>query len=148
VRAFRNKILSRDFKFFLLCVLMGVAPFVASAVPTQSPVVRMGRVEQPPVFEDFVSMQPPSEAATHMTKIALSLRVIAQYNATLSNQRLTSLQTSKRLDGDVLLVGYNSSLANIDPALIPTSSGLLRRNSPFINDGREFFVKISYLFRY
>jgi hypothetical protein len=90
---------------------------------------------------------------------ALSLRVIAQYNATLSNQRLTSLQTSKRLDGDVLLtyllhpgtalyVGYNSGLANIDPALISTSSGLLRRNGPFINDGREFFVKVSYLFRY
>jgi hypothetical protein len=85
--------------------------------------------------------------------------VIAQYNATLSNQRLTLLQTSKRLDGDVLLtylphpgtafyVGYNSSLANIDPALISTSSGLLRRNGPFINDGREFFVKVSYLFRY
>jgi len=88
---------------------------------------------------------------------ALSLRAIAQYNATLSNQRFTSLQTSKRFDADILLtyllhpgtalyVGYNSGLANIDPALVETQSGLLRRNGLLINDGRQIFVKFSYLF--
>jgi hypothetical protein len=90
---------------------------------------------------------------------ALSLRAIVQYNATIANQALTSFQTSKRLVGDLLFtylvhpgtalyVGYNSSLSNIDPALIPTNLGLLRRNGPLINDGRQFFVKVSYLFRY
>lgn len=90
---------------------------------------------------------------------ALSLRAIAQYDATLSNPAFTSLQRSKGLDGDLLLtylvhpgtalyVGYNSSLSNIDPALILTNSGLLRRNGPWINDGRQFFVKFSYLFRF
>lgn len=90
---------------------------------------------------------------------ALSLRVIAQYNATLANQQFSSLATAKRWDGDLLLtylphpgtavyIGYNSSLANIDPALVPARTGLLRRNGPFINDGRQFFMKISYLFRY
>jgi len=77
------------------------------------------------------------------------------------------LTTTKNLNFDFLItylphpgtavyVGYNSNLENLIPGLceqlpgstacIPNGPGLVRSNS-FINDGRQFFVKISYLFR-
>jgi hypothetical protein len=88
-----------------------------------------------------------------------SLRLIGQYTATLSNPFLTTLQNTKNFNGDVLFtymvhpgtaiyVGYNSNLQNLDPTLAQTPDGLLRTRSSFINDGRQFFVKLSYLFRY
>jgi hypothetical protein len=47
-------------------------------------------------------------------------------------------------------VGYNSDLQNIDPNLgvDPTKGLLLRTRNRFINDNREFFVKVSYLLRF
>ncbi len=100
----------------------------------------------------------------------LSLRLIGQYTATISNPALTTLQTTKNFNGDVLFtymlhpgtaiyVGYNSNLQNLDPSLqgvcagLPcvggqTRDGLLRTRSSFINDGRQIFVKLSYLFRF
>ncbi len=99
-----------------------------------------------------------------------SLRLIGQYVTTISNPGLTTLQNSKNFNGDVLFtyllnpgtaiyVGYNSNLQNLDPSLqricgglacAPGQSfdGLLRTRSSFINDGRQVFVKLSYLFRY
>lgn len=88
-----------------------------------------------------------------------SLRLIGQYVTTISNPALTTLQNTKRFNGDVLFtylvhpgtaiyVGYNSDLQNLDPSLASTPDGLLRTRSSFINDGRQFFVKVSYLFRY
>ena len=99
-----------------------------------------------------------------------SLRLIGQYTATIGNPALTSLQNTKAFNGDVLFTylinpgtaiyaGYNSDLQNIDPSLqrlcsgapcAPSQSfdGLLRTRNSFINDGRQIFVKISYLFRY
>ena len=98
---------------------------------------------------------------------ALSLRAIVQYNSLLANPSYTSLQTTKNLNLDFLItylvhpgtavyVGYNSNLENLVPGLCihlagslqcdPNGNGLVRSNS-FINDGRQFFVKISYLFR-
>jgi hypothetical protein len=94
-----------------------------------------------------------------------SLRLIGQYVSTLANNALTgpaaltSLQNSKQFNGDVLFtymvhpgtaiyVGYNSDLQNLDPSLLQTADGLLRRRSSFINDGRQIFIKMSYLFRY
>ena len=90
----------------------------------------------------------------------LSLRVIGQYNAVLSNPDLSSLVRAKQFNGDVLLtyllhpgtavyVGYNSDLQNIDPSLgVDPNGNLLRLPEHFINDGRTVFVKVSYLFRY
>lgn len=96
-----------------------------------------------------------------------SLRFIAQYNGLLSNPTYSDLQTTKNMNFDVLFtyflhpgtavyVGYNSNLENVDPALCmhlpnsnlcdPNGGGLLRDNR-LTNDGRELFVKISYLFR-
>ena len=98
---------------------------------------------------------------------ALSFRVIAQYNGLLANPNQSSLTTTKNVNFDFLFtylphpgtavyVGYNSNLENLVPGLcnqlpgsstcIPNGPGLVRSNS-FINDGRQFFVKISYLFR-
>lgn len=99
-----------------------------------------------------------------------SLRLIGQYTTTLPNPGLTSLQNSKAFNGDVLFTymltpgtaiyaGYNSDLQNIDPSLERLCSGaacapgqsfdgLLRTRNGFINDGRQVFVKLSYLFRY
>ena len=99
-----------------------------------------------------------------------SLRMIGQYTTTISNPLLTTLQTTKQFNGDVLFTymltpgtaiyaGYNSDLANIDPLLQRTCGGLAcapgqsfdglaRTRNTFINDGRQVFIKLSYLFRY
>ncbi len=89
----------------------------------------------------------------------LSVRMILQYTATLANPALTSLPTTKQLNGDFLItyllhpgtaiyVGYNSDFQNLDPALRMTPIGLQRTRDRLINDGRLFFVKVSYLFRF
>jgi len=89
----------------------------------------------------------------------LSVRVITQYHATLSNPQLSSLPQTKNFNVDFLVtyllhpgtavyVGYNSNLQNLDPSLTVINSNLLRTRSHFINDGRQFFVKVSYLLRF
>jgi predicted porin len=88
----------------------------------------------------------------------LSLRMILQYDAVLANQGLTSLQTTKNFNADFLLTyllhpgtalyaGYNSNHQNIDPLLTRNDFGFVRTRDRFLNDGRQFFVKFSYLFR-
>ncbi len=101
----------------------------------------------------------------------LSLRAIIQYNGLLANPTYSSLQTTKDLSADFLFtylvhpgtavyVGFNSNLENVIPSLClpaagqtvgcdpnpPNGVGLIRGNR-LINDGRVFFVKVSYLFR-
>jgi len=90
----------------------------------------------------------------------LSLRLIGTYNSVLANPRYTSLSTTKRLNADVLIayllhpgtavyVGYNSNLQNLYPDLRSDADGnLLRTRDRFINDGRQVFIKMSYLFRF
>ena len=89
----------------------------------------------------------------------LSLRFIGQYNGNLANSTLTSLQTSKTFNTDILLtyllhpgtalyVGYNTNLSNMDPNLALESNSNVVRTQQFVNDSRQFFVKISYLFRF
>jgi hypothetical protein len=99
-----------------------------------------------------------------------SLRLTPTYTATIANPALTTLQTTKVFNGDVLFTymvhpgtaiyaGYNSDVQNLDPSLQrvcgglactlnSTPDGLLRTRNSFLNDGRQIFVKISYLFRY
>jgi hypothetical protein len=51
--------------------------------------------------------------------------------------------------GTAIYVGYNSDFQNIDPELlVDPNGGLLRTSDRLINDGRLFFVKVSYLFRF
>jgi hypothetical protein len=90
----------------------------------------------------------------------LSLRFISQYTTTLANAHLTSLQTTKNLNFDFLVtylvhpgtafyVGYNSNLQNLDPSLrLDRSGNILRTPGLATNDGRQFFVKASYLFHF
>jgi len=97
---------------------------------------------------------------------ALSLRVIGQYNSILSSYNaanpqlaLSSLAPAKNFNADVLLtylvhpgtalyVGYNSNLQNLANPVTPDPLGNLTRTpNHFINDGRQIFVKISYLFQ-
>jgi predicted porin len=86
----------------------------------------------------------------------LSLRLIMDYNAVLPNALLAAQQRTKRVTGDVLLtyllspgtafyMGYTDQYANL--ALQPGSPGLIPTNSPTTSTGRQFFVKVSYLFR-
>lgn len=89
----------------------------------------------------------------------LSLRVIGQYNSVSANPYLTSLQPTRALNFDFLLsyllhpgtalyLGYNSDLQNIDPALRTNADGALLRGRNYINDGRQVFLKLSYLLRF
>ncbi len=99
-----------------------------------------------------------------------SLRLIGQYVTTIANPGLTTLSNAKSFNGDVLFTylltpgtaiyaGYNSNLQNLDPRLLgvcaglscpvgQSPDGLLRTPNHFINDGRQIFIKLSYLFRY
>jgi hypothetical protein len=108
---------------------------------------------------------------------ALSLRLILQYNAVLANTPgntytcsfdgtpvfcpYTDLPTQKEFNADFLLtylvhpgtaiyVGYNSDLQNLDHEFTPgplPAAGLYSSRG-YINDSRQFFVKVSYLFRF
>ncbi len=89
---------------------------------------------------------------------SLSLRLILQYTSVLANSKFTSLETTRNFNGDFLLtylvtpgtalyVGYNGNLQNIN--LRPTLTGReIVRTQDFLNDGNQFFVKFSYLFRF
>jgi hypothetical protein len=89
----------------------------------------------------------------------LSARAIFQYTGVLSNPLISSLSPTRNFNTDFLVtylvhpgtaiyLGYNSNLQNLDRRLIPTPNGLLTTPDDYINDGRQFFVKASYLFRF
>jgi hypothetical protein len=87
-----------------------------------------------------------------------SLRLILQYNVTLANQALTSLQTTKNFNVDFLVtylvnpwtalyVGLNSNYQNLDLISSGDTRVLNRTRNSFLNDSRQLFVKYSYLLR-
>jgi hypothetical protein len=97
----------------------------------------------------------------------LSVRVILQYNALLANTPGNTVYpyaffpTSKEFNADFLItylvhpgtavyVGYNSDLQNLDHGLMPDPAGWAGLNTAkgYINDSRQFFVKVSYQFRF
>ena len=113
------------------------------------------------------------ESQTLRTKInyqftrALSARIIAEYDTTLVNPQQTSLSRTKQIGtqalfawlphpGTAVYLGYNNDLQNIDHKLCNRlSSGLCDadntdtpRSSDWLNDGRRFFFKASYQFRF
>jgi hypothetical protein len=92
---------------------------------------------------------------------ALSVRLILQYDSLIANPLRTRLETAKNFNGDFLVtyqvnpwtalyVGYNSNLQNIDLLAGPQAgtTTVVRTPRGFINDGRQLFVKFSYLLRY
>ena len=96
----------------------------------------------------------------------LSARVILQYNALLAGtpgvgSPYTYLPTSKEFNADFLItyllhpgtaiyLGYNSDLENLNVVpMTPTTPGYVTNTARgYMNDSRQFFVKVSYLFRF
>jgi len=98
---------------------------------------------------------------------SISARVIAEYDSTLANPAETSLQRTKQIGtqalftwlphpGTVVYVGYNDNLQNLDRSLCTRgftgacdpSDPTLPRAKNYLNDGKQIFVKFSYLFRF
>jgi hypothetical protein len=113
------------------------------------------------------------ETQTFRTKInfqfnrALSARIIAEYDSTLANPQETSLLRTKQIGtqglltwlphpGTAVYIGYNNDLQNLDRSLCNRlSTGACDpdnttapRSPNYLNDGRQFFIKASYLFRF
>jgi hypothetical protein len=113
------------------------------------------------------------ESQTLRTKVnyqftrALSARVIVEYDSTLANQHETSLQRTKQVGtealftwlphpGTAIYIGYNNDLQNLDRRLCKafpkgvcdTDNTVAPRSLDFLNDGRQIFIKASYLFRF
>jgi hypothetical protein len=98
---------------------------------------------------------------------SISARVIAEYDSTLANPANTSLLRTKQVATQALLtwlphpgtavyIGYSNDLQNLDRSLcnrLPNgtcdpNNTTLPRAGPLLNDGRQIFVKASYLFRF
>jgi Domain of unknown function (DUF5916)/Carbohydrate family 9 binding domain-like len=91
----------------------------------------------------------------------LSMRVILQYNGLLAGtpgvgSPYTYLPTQKEFNADFLLtylvhpgtaiyLGYNSDLQNLN---VEPDEGVFNTPKGYINDSRQFFVKVSYQFRF
>jgi hypothetical protein len=101
------------------------------------------------------------ESQTFRTKVnyqftkSISARVIVEYDSTLANPAETSLQRTKQVGtealftwlphpGTAIYVGYNNDLQNLDRSL----KNATPRPNDFLNDGRQIFIKASYLFRF
>jgi len=120
--------------------------------------------------------QPVYESQTFRTKLnyqftrAWSARVIVEYDSTLVNPAKTSLQRTKQVQtqglltwlphpGTVIYVGWNNDLQNYNhtvctanpvgsPERCNPNQPILARGPGYLNDGRQLFVKASYLFRF
>jgi len=98
---------------------------------------------------------------------AVSARVIVEYDSTLANPAETSLKRTKGVGTEALLtwlphpgtaiyIGYNNDMQNLDRSLCNRLPGgacdpnntVAPRATNFLNDGRQIFVKASYLFRF
>ena len=112
------------------------------------------------------------ESQTFRTKLnyqftrAFSARMIVEYDTTLANPLETSLPRTKQVQTQALLtwlphpgtaiyVGYNNDIQNYNHTLCARMGGtcdptqpILPRGTGYLNDGRQFFVKASYLLRF
>jgi hypothetical protein len=99
---------------------------------------------------------------------AWSARLIVEYDSTLANPAETSLARTKQVQtqalltwlphpGTVIYIGYNNDLENYNHQLCTALSGtrncrpdqpILPRGPGYLNDGRQFFMKASYLLRF
>ena len=100
---------------------------------------------------------------------AWSARIIAEYDTTLANPLQTSLKRTKQVQtqalltwlphpGTVVYVGWNNDLQNYNHTLCTLQHNgsphcdpnqpILPRGPGYLNDGRQFFIKASYLFRF
>jgi hypothetical protein len=98
---------------------------------------------------------------------AFSARVIVEYDSLLVNPAQTSLLRTKQVSTEALLtwlphpgtaiyIGYNNDLQNIGRTLCnrgvngmcDPDNTIVPRSSQYLNDGRQIFIKASYLLRF
>jgi hypothetical protein len=98
---------------------------------------------------------------------AISARLIAEYDSTLANKFETSLLRTKEVQTEALLtwlphpgtavyIGYNNDLQNLNRSLCnrlmngtcDPNNTVPPRALHYLNDGRQIFIKASYLFRF
>jgi hypothetical protein len=99
---------------------------------------------------------------------AWSARMIVEYDSTLANPLETSLTRTKQVQsqalitwllhpGTVVYIGYNNDLQNYNHQLCGVMMGthncnpnqpILPRGPGYLNDGRQVFIKASYLIRF
>ncbi len=98
---------------------------------------------------------------------AVSARVIVEYDSVLVNPAQTSLVRTKQVatqalltwlphPGTAIYLGYNNDIQNLDRTLCQRAQSggcdpaqpILGRSSNYLNDGRQFFLKASYLLRF
>jgi hypothetical protein len=98
---------------------------------------------------------------------SISARLVAEYDSTLANPAETSLMRTKEFASQALLtwlphpgtavyIGYSDDLQNLDRSLCNRLPGgacdpnntTPPRARPMLNDGRQIFIKASYLFRF
>jgi hypothetical protein len=98
---------------------------------------------------------------------SISARLIVEYDSTLANPAQTSLLRTREVPTQALLtwlphpgtaiyIGYSDDLQNLDRSLCNRLSNgacdpnntTLPRAGPLLNDGRQVFIKASYLFRF
>ena len=145
---------------------VGVAPFLANggelqATLTLRPVARL-KIDEIYYLTRMWTAQ-ASVFVNHLTRTranyqftrALSLRLIVDYNAVLENASLIDLTRQKRITGDALVtylihpgtalyVGYTDRLEN----LALTNGTVLPIGFPSTTTARQFFAKVSYMFRF
>ena len=89
----------------------------------------------------------------------LSTRFIFDYNSVLPNTNLARLEKEKSIGldalftymlnpGTALYVGYTDLYENYHLNALASPAELERTVNPTLNTGRQFFVKLSYLFRF
>ena len=113
------------------------------------------------------------ETQTMRTKVnyqftrSISARVIAEYDSTLANPSQTSLLRTRQVATQALLtwlphpgtavyIGYSNDMQNLNRSLCNRLPGgacdpnntVPPRIGPLLNDGRQVFIKASYLFRF
>ena len=148
----------------------GMAPFLSngrngSVTLTFRPTPRL-RLDETYLYSELRTRSGTTIFNNHIARSKLnyqfnremSFRAIVDYNGVLPNESLVSLQRSKRMGYDLLFtyllhpgtalyVGYTDIYENLyfDPLLPPH---LQPARGLDLNTGRQFFVKLSYLFRY
>jgi hypothetical protein len=148
----------------------GLAPFSASSIAADAgftlrpaPRIRFG---QKYLYSRLETRQGTRIFSNHIFRSKLncqftrplSVRAILDYNAALPNEQLVALTHAKRLTADILVTylvnpgtalyaGYTDLYENLDVGRI-VPSVLTRTAGLSTSTGRQFFVKLSYLFRF
>lgn len=111
--------------------------------------------EGPVIFDDHIV----SIRSNYQFTKQLSLRLILQYEATIANSDLTSLEDRRNLNGDVLVtymvnpwtalyIGYNGNRQNLNFIDDINPPHVIRTHGDFMNDANQFFMKFSYLLHF